>query len=75
MRKAKDIKELHNLPRFQKVVKQPIAYLRNHAKGGSVRIRWDLNDVSKRDQIIEIKVGSEVARIDKQELMHYLRAV
>lgn len=65
-----------DLPKFRQVLKN---------KGGEVKalsgnvscveVKWDLNELCKRDQVFEIRMGDKYARISKQALDHYIRAI
>lgn len=65
-----------DLPKFGRVLKERRGILRS--LGGnvdSIEMRWDLNELCKRDQVFELRVGDKRARISKQALEHFLRAV
>lgn len=82
--KSKDMKKLHDLPKFSKVVKKKNAVLKNHANNGAIDMKWGWNDDASLDQIVAIKIpvgekqynqGYVEAFIDWQELYHYARGV
>jgi hypothetical protein len=78
VRDAKSLQELNDrLPKFGEVVRGPKrARLRNFmGLGKPVYLRWDLNRAAIEDQIFEIQIGKETARLDWEEVLHYLRDV
>lgn len=82
--KKKDMKKLHDLPKFGEVVKRKNGLLQNYEGGGLVDVWWGWNDEASLDQMIAFKVklsdkdkqrGYKDIVIDWQELYHYARGV
>ena len=69
------MRELHDLPDVRTLVANPYGVIRNHCNGERITIRWDMNEVTTRDQLFELTIGNERALIDLQELTHYTRLV
>lgn len=74
----KNMKKLHNLPRFGQVVKDKKGYL----KQGGAMIAWGWNQEVSLDQIFMLQHKcncnpSETCTLylDYQELLHYTRAI
>jgi len=76
-RKENDATKLaRDLPKFGEILRTKRGRVK--ALGGNedyVDILWDLNAKCKRDQVFEIRIGDRRARISKQALDHFLRAV
>ena len=65
-----------DLPKFGEILRTKRGRVK--ALGGNedyVDILWDLNAKCKRDQVFEIRIGDRRARISKQALDHFIRAV
>ena len=77
--KTKDMRPLHDLPKFSRVIKDKQATLRNHKGGGNIGMYWGWNDESSLDQVFALRIpykGEQIeVIIDWQEMMHYGRAV
>jgi hypothetical protein len=65
-----------DLPKFGEILKTKRGRVKS--LGGNedyIDILWDLNPKCKRDQVFEIRIGDRRARISKQALDHFIRAV
>lgn len=75
MRVAKDMSQLHNLPRASLLNKQKKGVLKDYSNKHRVSVAWDLNDEAKRDKIFILQVDDKVVYLDAEELTHYIRFV
>lgn len=75
----KDMRKLHDLPRFRDLINSKKGIIRNHKAGGTVDMAWGWNEDASLDQIFSLRFrhnGEPVELfLDWQELMHYGRAV
>lgn len=76
------MRKLRELPKFGEVVNKQTARIRDYSgRNKSVHIEWDLNNEAIQEQIFKIIIEDKKKHdrvellLDKQELMHYLRAV
>lgn len=82
MAKKKNMRRLRELPKFGEVIHKQTARIRDYSgRNKSVHIEWDLNAAAIQEQVFKIVIEDKKKHdkveilLDKQELMHYLRAV
>lgn len=80
MRKAtrKDMQPItEKTTRFRDAVNNQIAFadLKDHGGTAAVRLRWDLNEAAKRDQVFSLEINGQTAYLDLEELMSYTRLI
>lgn len=80
MRKAtkKDLTSVREkTTRFADAIHNKIttADLKDLGGHATVRMRWDLNESSKRDRVFELEVNGQRAYLDLEELMNYTRLI
>lgn len=49
------------------------AVLKDYSLRHRVTVEWDMNDDSKRDQMVKLTVGGNEVILDAEELMRYIR--
>lgn len=72
---TRPVDNLRNKPNIQDLIKQGTGYLTDQSGNHTVRLDWELNDMSVRDKIFKLTVDDKEVYLDLEEVLFMTRVM